>query len=99
MPYRFTRAFTRAAAAWAAALPSALAPLALAATFAGAAQAATTIQFWTPFTSSDGQAIEAMVKEFNATAGQQAGVSVNLLIIPREQYYTKLSVALASRRG
>lgn len=81
-------------------MPSRIARLAavLLLVLGGAARAAT-IQFWTPFTSSDGQAIEAMVKDFNATAGKQAGVAVELLIIPREQYYTKLSVALASRRA
>lgn len=55
------------------------------------------VEFWSPFTGPDGTAIDALVKDFNATTGGEADVKVNLLIIPWEQYYTKLSVALASR--
>src|SRR4051794_17520547 len=61
-----------------------------------AANAEAKVEFWSPFTGPDGTAIDALVKRFNDTAGKQAGVEVNLLIIPWEQYYTKLSVALAS---
>lgn len=55
------------------------------------------VEFWSPFTGPDGNAIDALVKEFNAGAGAEAGVNVNLLIIPWDDYYTKLSVAMASR--
>lgn len=55
------------------------------------------IDFWSPFTGPDGNAIDALVKEFNAGAGAAAGVNVNLLIIPWDDYYTKLSVSMASR--
>lgn len=55
------------------------------------------VEFWSPFTGPDGTAIDALVKEFNAGAGAAAGVSVNLLIIPWDDYYTKLSVSMASR--
>lgn len=55
------------------------------------------VEFWSPFTGPDGTAIDALVKEFNAGAGAEAGVNVNLLIIPWDDYYTKLSVSMASR--
>jgi multiple sugar transport system substrate-binding protein len=55
------------------------------------------VEFWSPFTGPDGTAIDAMVKEFNEGAGAAAGVRVNLLIIPWDDYYTKLSVSMASR--
>lgn len=55
------------------------------------------IEFWTLFSGPDGEAIDALVKEFNATAGQEQGVQVNLLIIPWDDFNTKLSVAMASR--
>ena len=61
------------------------------------ASVAADVEFWSPFTGPDGTAIDALVKDFNSTAGSAAGVNVKLLIIPWEQYYTKLSVALASR--
>lgn len=57
------------------------------------------IEFWTLFSGPDGEAIDALVKEFNATAGQEAGVEVKLLIIPWDDFNTKLSVAMASRKA
>jgi len=63
----------------------------------GAAQAGT-IDFWTLFSGPDGAAIDALVKEFNATAGKETGTTVNLLIIPFDDFNTKLSVAIASRK-
>jgi multiple sugar transport system substrate-binding protein len=63
------------------------------------AATAQTIEFWSPFTGPDGTAIDELVREFNATAGAEAGVEIELLIIPWDQYYTNLSVALASRTG
>ena len=62
-------------------------------------QAQTTIDFWSPFTGPDGEVIEAMVETFNTTVGEDADVQVDLLIVPWEEYYTKLTVALASRRA
>lgn len=61
--------------------------------------AAGTIEFWTLFSGPDGEAIDALVKDFNATAGQEAGVEVKLLIIPWDDFNTKLSVAMASRKA
>lgn len=55
------------------------------------------VEFWSPFTGPDGNAIDALVKEFNAGTGAEAGVNINLLIIPWDDYYTKLSVSMASR--
>ena len=55
------------------------------------------VEFWSPFTGPDGAAIGTLVSEFNDTIGAENDVKVNLLIIPWEQYYTKLSVSLASR--
>jgi multiple sugar transport system substrate-binding protein len=55
------------------------------------------VEFWSPFTGPDGTAIDALVQEFNAGAGAEAGVKVNLLIVPWDDYYTKLSVSMASR--
>ncbi|HQZ11896.1 MAG TPA: ABC transporter substrate-binding protein [Devosia sp.] len=55
------------------------------------------VEFWSPFTGPDGTAIDALVRDFNAGAGAQAGVNVKLLIIPWDDYYTKLSVSMASR--
>ncbi len=69
----------------------------IAASFVSFAATAGEIEFWSPFTGPDGNAIDALVKEFNAGAGAEAGVSVNLLIIPWDDYYTKLSVSMASR--
>jgi multiple sugar transport system substrate-binding protein len=72
---------------------------AVAGAFLGAGGAtAGTIDFWTLFSGPDGAAIDALVKEFNATDGKQAGVQVNLLIIPWDDFNTKLSVAIASRK-
>lgn len=68
-----------------------------AAAFAPLSVQAGEVEFWSPFTGPDGTAIDALVKEFNAGAGAEAGVSVNLLIIPWDDYYTKLSVSMASR--
>lgn len=59
--------------------------------------AAETVEFWSPFTGPDGAAIDALVRQFNETTGKENDVEVELLIIPWDQYYTKLSVALASR--
>lgn len=64
--------------------------------FAGTAQAGT-VEFWSPFTGPDGTAIDALVRQFNETTGAENDVNVELLIIPWDQYYTKLSVSLASR--
>lgn len=80
--------------------PAVLAAFVLAVLALGAsALAQTTIDFWSPFTGPDGVVIEDMVETFNATAGEEAGVQVDLLIVPWEEYYTKLTVALASRRA
>jgi multiple sugar transport system substrate-binding protein len=49
------------------------------------------------FSGPDGAAIDALVKEFNAD-GKDAGVPVNLPIIPWHDFNTKLSVAIASRK-
>ncbi|MHA6691364.1 extracellular solute-binding protein [Devosia sp. A449] len=57
------------------------------------------IEFWTLFSGPDGEAIDELVKTFNASAGQEAGVEVKLLIIPWDDFNTKLSVAMASRRA
>ena len=61
--------------------------------------AQTTVDFWSPFTGPDGETIEAMVESFNNTTGQEEGVEVNLLIVPWDEYYTKLTVAMASRQA
>jgi len=55
------------------------------------------VEFWSPFTGPDGAAIDALVQEFNAGAGAEAGVKINLLIVPWDDYYTKLSASMASR--
>jgi multiple sugar transport system substrate-binding protein len=57
-----------------------------------------TIDFWTLFSGPDGTAIDALVKQFNATDGKAANVQVNLLIIPWDDFNTKLSVAMAARK-
>jgi multiple sugar transport system substrate-binding protein len=61
--------------------------------------AATDVDFWTLFTGPDGQAISDFVDEFNAGAGAENDVKVNLLIIPWDDFNTKLSVAIASRQA
>jgi multiple sugar transport system substrate-binding protein len=61
--------------------------------------AATDIDFWTLFTGPDGQAISDFVDEFNASAGAESDVKVNLLIIPWDDFNTKLSVSIASRQA
>lgn len=58
--------------------------------------AAQTIDFWTLFTGPDGEAISSMVEEFNETAGADSDINVNLLIIPWDDFNTKLSVSMAS---
>ncbi|ANY77416.1 hypothetical protein BB934_03595 [Microvirga ossetica] len=63
------------------------------------AATATTVDFWSPFTGPDGTAIDQLVKQFNETDGKKADVEIKLLIIPWEQYYTKLSVAMAARKA
>ncbi len=63
------------------------------------AQDAVTISFWSPFTGPDGQVIESMINDFNGTAGPEAGVNVELLIVPWDEYYTKLTVAMASNQA
>lgn len=57
------------------------------------------VEFWSPFTGPDGEAIEVMVEDFNSTVGEEEGVTVNMLIVPWDDYYTKLTVALASGRA
>jgi len=57
---------------------------------------AATVEFWSPFTGPDGATIETMIAEFNETRGAEVDANVNLLIVPWEQYYTKLTVSLAS---
>lgn len=57
------------------------------------------IEFWTLFSGPDGEAIDRLVKTFNATDGKEAGVEVKLLIIPWDDFNTKLSVALAARKA
>ena len=54
------------------------------------------ISFWNPFTGPDGEVIEKMVDDFNKTTGKEQGVKVDLLVVPWEEYYTKLTVAMAS---
>jgi multiple sugar transport system substrate-binding protein len=63
------------------------------------AQESVNVLFWSPFTGPDGVVIEEMVNEFNQTAGAEAGVTVELLIVPWEEYYTKLTVSIASGQG
>lgn len=63
------------------------------------AQDAVTVSFWSPFTGPDGQVIEAMVNDFNSTTGSEAGVNIELLIVPWDEYYTKLTVAMASNQA
>ncbi|QPC82027.1 extracellular solute-binding protein [Phototrophicus methaneseepsis] len=72
--------------------------LLLISSFAVSAQDSVTITFWSPFTGPDGQTIEEMVNEFNTTAGPEAGVQVEMLIVPWDEYYTKLTVAMASNQ-
>ena len=47
----------------------------------------------------DGATIEKMIADYNASVGQEQDATVNLLIVPWDQYYTKLTVALASRQA
>ena len=63
---------------------------------AGTASAGS-IEFWTLFSGPDGTAIDQLVKTFNAGDGKAANVEVKLLIIPWDDFNTKLSVAMASR--
>ena len=63
------------------------------------AQDPVTITFWSPFTGPDGQVIEAMVSDFNETAGPELGVNVEMLIVPWDEYYTKLTVSMASNQA
>ena len=67
--------------------------------FAVSAQDNVTITFWSPFTGPDGQTIEAMVNDFNETAGPELGVTVDMLIVPWDEYYTKLTVSMASNQA
>lgn len=68
-------------------------------TFAAFAQDPVNVLFWSPFTGPDGVVIEKMVNDFNTTAGPEAGVNVELLIVPWDEYYTRLTVALSSGQG
>ena len=65
---------------------------------AGTASAGS-IEFWTLFSGPDGTAIDQLVKTFNAGDGKAANVEVKLLIIPWDDFNTKLSVAMASRKA
>ena len=63
-------------------------------TFASAQS--TEITFWNPFTGPNGATIENMIADFNSTVGQEEGIRVNMLIVPWDDYYTKLTVAISS---
>ena len=73
--------------------------VALASLSSSALAKVTEVSFWSPFTGPDGEVIEQMVKDFNEGEGQEKGVKIDLLIVPWEDYYTKLTVAVASGRG
>lgn len=60
---------------------------------------AQTVTFWSPFTGPDGVVVEQMVDEFNSTVGASEGVEVELLIVPWDDYYTNLTVAISSGTG
>lgn len=62
------------------------------------AQEPVTVTFWVPFTGPDGEVIEAMVNDFNETVGAEEGVMIDLLIVPWDDYYTKLTVAMAAEQ-
>lgn len=68
-------------------------------TFTAFAQDPVNVVFWSPFTGPDGVVIEQMVNDFNTTAGAEAGVQVELLIVPWDEYYTRLTVSMASGQG
>lgn len=57
------------------------------------------VTFWSPFTGPDGAVIEAMVDDFNKTVGKEQDIQVELLIVPWGEYYTKLTVSVASGTG
>lgn len=67
--------------------------------FSVAAQDTVNVVFWSPFTGPDGVVIEEMISEFNQTTGAESGVNIELLIVPWDEYYTKLTVAIASGQG
>lgn len=59
----------------------------------------TTIEFLSLFTGPDGETIESMVEEYNQTAGAEAGIHVDMLTAPHGDYYTQLTVQVASGEG
>lgn len=59
---------------------------------------ATDVDFWTLFTGPDGAAIDQLVKNFDATEGAKQNVNIKLLIIPWDDFNTKLASAIAARK-
>lgn len=57
------------------------------------------VTFWSPFTGPDGVVIESMVQAFNETEGKERNVQVDMLIVPWDEFYTKLTVAITSGTG
>lgn len=62
----------------------------------GMTATAEVVTFWSPFTGPDGVVIETMVDVFNQTEGKEQNVQVEMLIVPWDEYYTKLTVAITS---
>lgn len=52
------------------------------------------ISYWCMHSGPDGVIVDELVKEFNSTVGKENNIKVNLLIIPWDEYYTKLVVAM-----
>jgi multiple sugar transport system substrate-binding protein len=56
----------------------------------------TTIEYWTLFGGGDGEAMKAMVEEFNS---QHKDVQINRQRLPWSEYYTKLYTALTGGKA
>lgn len=54
----------------------------------------TEVSFWCMHSGPDGVVVDEMIKEFNSTVGKENDIKVNLLIIPWDEYYTKLVVSM-----
>lgn len=54
----------------------------------------TEVSYWCMHSGPDGVVVDELVKEFNSTVGKENNIKVNLLIIPWDEYYTKLVVSM-----
>lgn len=66
---------------------------------AGPDDGVVTLEFLSLFAGPDGTTIDAMVNEYNESAGADAGIYVDILTTPHADYYTRLTVSVASGEG